>query len=211
MANAREGSVCNPSALVTGTRPSPSQPLRKLRRRRRGRRDPKTTHPRRQPAAIVDGRLTRQSGRAAPVLVQHIAVAQIGDAALRTLPTLGERRGDERLDPEHLEPVADAFEGHALMRRPEKYHAAKPMRPGMTRARAVVHGAACDEAAHAVRDNRELLDRHRPGSEHPLDQISRLAAVLGDMQTAVVAQIHTGTAEIPCEGGAMVVTATLQE
>jgi len=76
------------------------------------------------------------------------------------------------------------------VRRTEEHHLAEVPQPIVPRQTTVVAGAACNQAAHAVSDNDQLLHRHRPGVQQDLDQAGKGAAVDGNVQPAVVVQIH---------------------
>jgi hypothetical protein len=54
----------------------------------------------------------------------------------------------------------------------------------------VVAGAAQDEAPHAVAEEHELVDRHRPSRQRRLESVGEVAAVERDVPAAVVAQVQ---------------------
>ena len=66
----------------------------------------------------------------------------------------------------------------------------------------VVRGAPCDQASHAVADERDLLDRHRVRVEHLGDQLGERSPVLGDVQAGVVTKIDRREAEVVAESRA---------
>jgi hypothetical protein len=59
-----------------------------------------------------------------------------------------------------------------------------------------VTGAARDEAAHAVSEDRELVDRHRPRGDELLEEIGERATVGRDMEAAVVVEVDRREAEV---------------
>ena len=60
----------------------------------------------------------------------------------------------------------------------------------------LVQRAAGDEAAHGVPDEDDVLHRHRPGVHQRAEQRVERAAVLGDVQPGVVAQVDRGQPEV---------------
>ncbi len=71
----------------------------------------------------------------------------------------------------------------------------RQLRPRVPLRFAVVTGAARHEAAHAVAEDRQFLDRTRPGGDELLQRFRELRTVVGDMQAAVVAQVERRAAE----------------
>ena len=65
-------------------------------------------------------------------------------------------------------------------------------------------GTAGDQAAHAVPDQRQALDRMRPVPQQRLQQAGELAAVVRDRQAAVVAQVERRVAAFGGERGAVI-------
>ena len=61
---------------------------------------------------------------------------------------------------------------------------------------AVVAGAARDEPAHRVPDERDRLDRHRPRRHRGVEQRREVAAVAGDVAAGAVAHVERGGAEV---------------
>jgi hypothetical protein len=95
-----------------------------------------------------------------------------------------------------------------VVRRAEEDRVAELAEPAVPRHRAVVHGAAHQQAAHAVADERELLQRLRPLLGQALELLRQRVAVDRDMQAAVVVQVDAREAEFARQRRAMVVAVT---
>jgi hypothetical protein len=68
-----------------------------------------------------------------------------------------------------------------------------------------VDRTARDQAAHAVTDQHDLFQRHRPGRQHLVQAVGQLQAIAGDVQAGVVVQIKRREAAFGRQRGAMVV------
>jgi hypothetical protein len=63
----------------------------------------------------------------------------------------------------------------------------------------VVASAPRDEASHAVPDDHELGQRHRPAPYEGFESFGERAPVRRDVEAAVVVQIYRRVAEIPAQ------------
>ncbi len=84
----------------------------------------------------------------------------------------------------------------AQMRRAERDHVAHAFGPAMAAHRSVVAGAARDQAAHRMSDQRDVVDLDGPRLHQLFDQRRYRPAVLGDVHAAVVAKVHRRAAEV---------------
>ena len=121
---------CSPSALATGTSPSPGKlvPRTWMFRGRRG--DGVAAHAlgqRHEAPAVA----AREAVAPLPVLVGEIAVAKVGDAGAADLPEARERCGVGADAEQQVDPVAAAFHRRAMMRCPEKHERAQMPQPRM--------------------------------------------------------------------------------
>ena len=202
-ASVSSGRACRPSALATETRPSPREPSPRLRARRSRRGD--------GVALDAGGQWQRRAcvataGEAVaplPVLVEDVAVAQVGDAGAADLSQARERRAVAADAEQHVDPVAALLERRAVVRRAQADQPAQRAPPTVAGRLGHVAGAARDEAAHAVPDDRQLLDGQRPGRDERLEERAQFAPVGGDVQAAVVVQPQRRVAEIAREGGSV--------
>ncbi len=64
------------------------------------------------------------------------------------------------------------------------------------RSRGLAAGAARDQPAHRVPDERDLLDLHGPRGDDLLEQVGKRAAVAGDVAAAVVADVERRAADV---------------
>src|SRR3954467_5390145 len=93
------------------------------------------------------------------------------------------------------------------MRGPERHDMPHTLDPFGTLVGGLVAGAAADEPAHRVADQRELVDLDRPGRDELTKQLGERMAVLGDMTARVVADKERRTAEVARQAGAVAVPA----
>src|SRR5262245_46678590 len=98
-----------------------------------------------------------------PLLVNRVAVAQILDADAPRLEDLRGNLGARGVERgKHALQEVDAFlERRTEVRRPDAEHVGQLLDPGMAFELAVVRGAPRDQAAHAVADQRDLLEPAR--------------------------------------------------
>ena len=108
-----------------------------------------------------------------PVLVEHVAEAQVGDAGAADLPEPRERRAVAADAEQHVDPVAAALERRAVVRRAEADQRAQLRAPARGPRLAVVARAARDEPAHAVT---ERARARRRGTGHAATSRSSSAA-----------------------------------
>lgn len=135
--------------------------------------------------------LVRSLGeRREPVFVDQRAVAEILDARAAPLE-------DPRRDPrarqidraEHTaEGVTELRERRPSMRRAEVEDPAHPRHPALGFLAPIVTRAPGHEPAHAVADDREVLDGYGVDVEKALKLLREIAAVLGHVTARVVAQ-----------------------
>ncbi len=90
----------------------------------------------RQRAAAVGA--AREAIAALPVLVEQVAVAQVGDAGAAQLAQARERRRVGRGAEQQVDPVAAALERRAVVRRAEEDEVVEARRPALAGLRAVV-------------------------------------------------------------------------
>ncbi len=125
-----------------------------------------------------------------PVLVEDAAVAQVGNARAADLRQAGQRRGVGAELEDDIDPVAAAFQGCAMVGGAEKDQLPQMIQPAMAGEPAVVAGAARQQAAHAVADDHQLFDRHRPRLQQGFQHSGQGAAVGRNMPAAVVVQVE---------------------
>ncbi len=101
--------------------------------------------------------------------------------------------------------MAAALQRHAVVRCPEKDQITQARPPDLGRLHCVVARAARHQPAHAVADDGELLDRHRPLLDEDVEHLGKGAAVSRDMQSSVVVEIERRVAEVASQGGAVIV------
>ena len=122
--SARAGSAWRPSALSSGTRPSPSRCYRlAVGRPERGRHREAGDLARQGQGHAAVGAMG-ESIRARPVLVEQVAVAQVGDAGAAQPAQARERRGIGRRAQQRVDPLAGALERRAVVRGAEEDHVA---------------------------------------------------------------------------------------
>src|SRR5258705_5245293 len=131
----------------------------------------------------------------APVFVEQVAVAKIGDAGAPQHAEPRKRRRVRASPHERLQPVAAALERRAMMRRAEEDDRLQDVAPGARRIRLAV-GAADDEPSHAVRDDRELAYRNRPTIDEPIEERCELTTVFRNVPSAVVVEVDGRVAEV---------------
>ena len=105
-----------------------------------------------------------------------MAVAQIGDPAAADLPNRGEGFGHPVAAQSGVNPVADTLQRCAVVRRAQEddvFQLATPSHAGLFGHMA---GAAADQPAHAVDQQRQILNGLRPGFEQVIEQTSKLLA-----------------------------------
>ncbi len=136
---------------------------------------------------------------AVPVAVDQRSVAQVADPRAaaaqeaRERPRLGQCVQGVRRE------VGPLRERGAAVRRAEAddvADAAGPVHPRLDR---LVAGAARDEAAHRVADERDLGHLGGPRGDDLLEQLGQRAPVLRDVAAAVVADVERGAAEVALE------------
>jgi uncharacterized protein YoaH (UPF0181 family) len=69
-------------------------------------------------------------------------------------------------------------------------------------------GTAREQASHAVANDGQSLQRHRPGIDQCFQLLGKLAAIAGDVQSAVVVQIQRRVAQGIGKGFAVIMVAT---
>ena len=129
---------------------------------------------------------------------QDVAQPQVGDAGAAQLAQTRERRGVRRGASSRSTPVAGALERRALVRRAQEHEVVDARRAsaGRLAVSAVVQRAARHQAAHAVAEHHQPLDRHRPGVVQPLHQLRQDAPLVETLQAAVVVQVDRRVAEL---------------
>ncbi len=132
---------------------------------------------------------------AAPLLVDGIAEPQILDPRAARAEDLSQDlgRGGVDLSQQAHQQVRPLLHRSAEVRRPDAGHVTELPGPGAVPA--VVRGAARDQPAHAVADQRDRLDIPRIGRDEPVDQRGQLLTAVGDVTAAVVAQVERRVAE----------------
>jgi len=131
-------------------------------------------------------------------------VTQIGNAGAANPSEALQGRHVGRL-PEHgVDPVPAALERRAVMRGAEKDDLAQRLRPRVTRARGHIERTARDQATHAVRQDDEFPERHRPGSDEGFERIGECTTVGRNVQPGVVVQIDGRVAEVLRQRGPVV-------
>ena len=88
-----------------------------------------------------------------------------------------------------VDAVAGTFDRGAVVRRAEEYHLFQAFRPCMTGFQAVVGCASGDQPAHAVAQDDQLFDRHRPVGHQALQHFVEIAPVVGDVPAGVVMKV----------------------
>jgi hypothetical protein len=81
--------------------------------------------------------------------------------------------------------------------------------PSVARQRAVMAGAAGDEPTHAVPDEHEVGQRHRPELHQGFEQFGERPPIGRDMEPAVVMQIDRRVREVVRQRGAVIVAFAL--
>ena len=129
----------------------------------------------------------------------HAAVAQIGDACAAGPRQRREWRG-VRAQLEHVvEAIAAALERCAVVRGAEREQLPQRTAPAMPLAGAVMDRTACDEPAHAVADQRQLLERYRPVRNQRLQQCRERASIRVNRAAAVVTEKQQGLPALACD------------
>ena len=140
-------------------------------------------------------------------------MAKVRDPAASDFPEPRERGRVRACIEDPVDPIPAAFQGRALVGRAEEDEVAQRAEPLVARDRCVGAGAARHQPAHAVADDRELLDRHRPGFQQRLEHLGERAPIGGDVATAVVVQVdlrhRARRGRIPRQRCAMVVPLAL--
>ena len=142
---------------------------------------------------------------AAPVLVAHVAVAQVGNAGAAQHAQAREGLGVRLTLEQHVDPVPAALQRRAVVGRAQEHQCAEPPHPIGALLRAVVHRAARHQSPHAVTDDDQRLHRHRPGRHQRGQLPGQRPAVGRHVQTRVVVQVDGREAEVARQCGAMVV------
>ena len=93
------------------------------------------------------------------------------------------------------------FEGCPEVGGTDAGDATEHLGPGLVVFFRVVRSAPGDQAAHAVADERDLLDRNRVGFDCLRDELRQGATVLRDVAAAVVADVERCEAEVVSEPG----------
>ena len=190
--------------------PSPSSRPRKVARRLAGGCGDRVARDAfRQRHGHAEVAAAREAIALVPVLVDQVAEPQIGDARAADLAEASEWRGVRARAEQHVHPVAAALERRAVMRRAEEDELVETPQPRVARQRAVVAGAAGDEPAHAVPDEHELGQRHRPALHQRFEQLGERAPVGRDVEAAVVVQIDRRVPEVARQRGAVIVSLAL--
>jgi hypothetical protein len=140
-----------------------------------------------------------------PVLIDKIAISEVGDARATHPPEPGQRGRVRALFEEQVEFLPAALQRRAMVRRSEKEQFPELPWPSMQGDCAIVARAARDEPTHAVADDAQILQRHRPFRDQILQQIGEGAAVCRNIESAVVVQIDGGIAEVAGQCRAVVV------
>src|SRR5688500_10125651 len=100
----------------------------------------------------------REPSAALPVLAEHVAEAEVGDARAADPTECAEWSRVRREIEQPIDPVATALERSAVMWRAERDQRAQTIAP----VPADMTGTARDEAAHAVAEQHELVDGDGP-------------------------------------------------
>jgi phosphoglycerol transferase MdoB-like AlkP superfamily enzyme len=193
---------------VDGHEPVADEPRPERARQRRGSGDRMTSHAPRQRHRAWPVGPEGEAIAAMPVLVQEAAVAQVRDSAASYLAETGERGAVRAQAERRVDPAPAALEWRAVVRRPEEHDRCELAQPAMAEPRARFAGAARDEPAHAVSEDRQLLDPARPAADELLHDAREAAAVRGDVQAGVVAQVDGRVAEIARQSSTVVVPRT---
>ncbi len=143
-----------------------------------------------------------------PIVVEEVAVAQVGDAGAANGGDARERRTVWRRVEQGMKPVTGAFQHRAFVRRAEEDERSQVFRPAVACLAGVVPGAAGQQTAATVADDRQFADLHRPCSDEGFEQRSERAAVGGDVQAAVVVQVDGRPSPVSGQGGAVIVSLT---
>jgi hypothetical protein len=134
-----------------------------------------------------------------PVRRLQVAEAQVGNACAARLAEPRERR-DVRADAEqHVDLMAAPFERGAVVRRAEEHQFGQRRIPSVLHLHGVVMGAARHQTAHAVADDDQFVDRHRPFHDQFFKQLGEVLPALGNVTSAVVVQVDRCEAEIACQ------------
>ena len=114
----------------------------------------------------------------AAAMFSVLAVPQVLDPCAANAAEPRQRRGIGHGAHQNLEPVAGALQWRAVVRRAEKHKLLELAEPQMPITLRVMAGTASDEAAHAVRDDGELVEME-PRLE-PLQQGRQVAREIGE-------------------------------
>ena len=137
--------------------------------------------------------------------VERMAVTQVGDAGAADLADARQRGRERRRAQDHVDPVAAALQRCAVVRRAHADQMAQELQPDVIQPCGLTAGAARDQSAHAVADDRDLVDRHRPLLLQGVELFGELSAVVGDRQPGVVVQIQRRVAQRIGEHRAVIV------
>ena len=132
-------------------------------------------------------------------------MAQIGDAGAAQLAQARKGRRVGRGAEQQVNAVASAFERRAVVRCAQAHQVIDTRSPGLAGLGALVQRAAREQAAHAVAEQHDTLERQRPGVEQSLQQPGQLGAVRRDVQAAVVVQVDGAVTAVAGQRGAVVV------
>ena len=202
-ASVSSGLACRPSALSTATRPSPGSLPPAAGGRGRG--DGVALHAVGQGEPPARVAAVREAIAALPVLVEHVAEAQVGDAGAADSPQARQRSAVAAHAEQEIDPVAAALERGAVVGRAEADELGELAPPAVSGELAVVAGAARHQAAHAVTDDHQLVDGHGPGGDERLELRGEAAPVGRDVQAAVVIEVDRRVAEVARQRRAVVV------
>ena len=132
---------------------------------------------------------------AVPVRIEHVAVAQVGDAGAAQLAQPGEGRAVGGAAEDHVDPVAGPLQRRAVVRRAQEDDAFQAIRPAQAAQPGVVDRTADQQTPHAVGHHGQCFDRHGPVRQQLLKPCRQFMAVLRHMQSRVVAQVDGRVAQ----------------
>ena len=200
------GSGWRPSALATGTRPSPARlapGAATLGAQAGGDRIAGNTRRQGQRMTLVGGVV--EAAVPVPVGILHRPVAQVGDAGAAELAEARERHRVRARGEQPVDAVPAALQRRTVVRRAEKDQRADEARPRLPFRRPDRAGAADHQPSHAVADEDQFAQRHRPARHQRIEQVGELGAVGRDVAPAVVAQVDGAGVEVAREAPAVVV------
>src|SRR5512144_1828650 len=100
--------------------------------------------------------------------------------------------------------MAAAFQRRTVMRRPEEYQVAQVRGPRISGLACLETRAPCHQSTHAVPEDRQFLHWTRRMGHECFKQVRQPAAVVRDVQAAVVTHVQWRVTEFVGEGRAMV-------